>query len=54
MEQLRFKFSTMRGAADYLRTLPKKVRDKIAHNIYRVQLGERNAELFKKLDGTEI
>ncbi len=44
----------MRGAADYLRTLPKKVRDKIAHNIYRVQLGERNAELFKKLDGTDI
>ncbi len=44
----------MRGAADYLRTLPKKVRDKIAHNIYRVQLGERNTELFKKLDGTEI
>ena len=34
--------------------LPKKVRDKIAHNIYRVQLGERNAELFKKLDGTDI
>ena len=30
------------------------MRDKIAHNIYRVQLGERNAELFKKLDGTEI
>ena len=54
MEQLRFKISTMRGAADYLRTLPKKVRDKIAHNIYRVQLGERNAKLFKKLDGTEI
>ena len=30
------------------------MRDKIAHNIYRVQLGERNAKLFKKLDGTEI
>ncbi len=54
MEQLRFKFSTMREATDYLRALPKKVRDKIAHNIYRVQLGERNAELFKKLDGTDI
>jgi phage-related protein len=44
----------MREAADFLRTLPTKVRDKITYNIHRVQMGELDAELFKKLEGTEI
>ena len=54
MQLQRFTLITMREAADFLRTLPTKVRDKITYNIHRVQMGELDAELFKKLEGTEI
>ena len=54
MQTQRFTLITMREAADFLRALPTKARDKMAYNIHRVQMGERDTELFKKLDGTEI
>jgi phage-related protein len=44
----------MDDAVDFLRALPVKARDKIAYNIRRVERGERDNELFKKLEGSEI
>ena len=41
-------------ADNFIRSLPSKVSEKIRSNIRRVQKGERNVELFKKLEGTEI
>ena len=44
----------MEEARDFLKSLSKEIRRKIGINIRRVQKGERNVELFKKLEGTEI
>lgn len=49
-----FKLVLLDEAADFLRSLPEQARDKMAYNIRRIQKGERNAELFKKLEGTDI
>ena len=44
----------MEEARDFLKSLSKEIRRKIGINIRRVQKGERNVELFKKLEGSEI
>ncbi|MCD8209202.1 MAG: type II toxin-antitoxin system RelE/ParE family toxin [Bacteroidales bacterium] len=49
-----FKVGFLKEAEDFLKTLPPKAYDKIIHNIERVAGGERNIELFKKLEGAEI
>ena len=49
-----FKLALLVEAQSFLNSLPQAVADKIYYNIYRVQQGERNPELFAKLDGTEI
>jgi len=49
-----FRLVLMDDAVDFLRALPVKARDKIAYNIRRVERGERDNELFKKLEGSEI
>ncbi len=49
-----FKVGFLKDAEDFLQTLPKKVYEKIIHNIERIAGGERNVELFRKLEGTEI
>lgn len=49
-----FKLVLLRKAADFLRSLPTQARDKMADNIHRIQLGERNVEIFKKLEGSNI
>lgn len=54
MGEVSFKLSLLVEAQDFLNSLPQAVADKIYYNIYRVQQGERNAELFKKLEGSEI
>lgn len=41
-------------ARSFLKSLPEKDQDKIEYNIMRVQRGVKDAELFKKLEGTEI
>ncbi len=41
-------------AWEFLNSIPVSARDKIQYNIRRIQNGERNVELFKKLEGTEI
>ncbi len=54
MEQTVFELDLLEEARDFLKSLSKEIRGKIGFNIRRVQKGERDNELFKKLDGTEI
>ena len=54
MEQTVFELDLLEEARDFLKSLTKEIRGKIGYNICRVQKGERDNELFKKLDGTEI
>ena len=41
-------------ADSFIQSIPEKAREKVRYNIRRIQKGEQNRELFKKLDGTEI
>ena len=54
MEQTVFELDLLEEARDFLKSVSKEIRGKIGYNIRRVQKGERDNELFKKLDGTEI
>ena len=54
MDKEVFKLLLTEEAAQFLRSLPEKAKDKIFYNLHRVQMGEINNELFKKLDNTEI
>ena len=54
MEQIAFELDLLEEARNFLKSLSKEIRGKIGYNIRRVQKGERDNELFKKLDGTEI
>lgn len=54
MEQTTFRLVLSSEADSFIQSLPDKAREKIYYNIRRVQKGERNIELFKKLEGTEI
>ncbi len=54
MEQTVFELDLLEEAREFLKSLTKEIRGKIGYNIRRVQKGERDNELFKKLDGTEI
>lgn len=49
-----FKVLFMNQATDFLQNISQPAREKVAYNISRIQKGERNAELFKKLEGSEI
>lgn len=49
-----FKLVLTCEAEGFLRSLPLPARDKMAHNIQRIAKGERNSEIFKKLENTEI
>ena len=44
----------MEEALDFIKQQPRAVGDKIIGNIRRIEAGERNIELFKKLEGTKI
>ncbi len=37
-------------ADSFLQSIPEKAREKVRYNIRRIQKGEQNKELFKKLD----
>ena len=54
MNKAIFKLVLMDEAADFLRSIPTPARDKMAYNIHRIQQGERNHEIFKKLESTDI
>ena len=54
MTGIAFKLVLMDEAKGFLERLPKAASYKILFNAYRVAAGERDSELFKKLDGTDI
>ena len=54
MSSNRFRLVLTEEADSFIKSLPPAASKKIDFIIKRVQLGERNAELFKKLDGSEI
>lgn len=54
MEERIFRLLLSTEADEFLLSLPEKVADKMRYNIRRVQKGERDPELFKKLGDTEI
>ena len=54
MGEKHFQLVLMEEAKAFLRTLSIQVVRKIFYNIDRVAGGEKNVELFKKLEGTEI
>lgn len=54
MEQVEFELELLEEARDFLKSQTKEVRCKIGRNIRRVQKGERDPELFKKLGSSEI
>ncbi len=44
----------MDEALSFIESLPRAAGDKILETVHRIELGERNAHLFSKLEGTEI
>ena len=44
----------MKKASEFLSSLPEEAQKKITYNLLKVEGGEINKELFKKLDDTEI
>ena len=53
-ERFMFRLVMTEEANSFLQSLPEKIREKVFYNIRRVQKGERDKELFKKLEGTDI
>lgn len=54
MEKEKFTLLLMKDAEDFLRSIPDNVKDKIYYNIYKIQMGERDSEIFKKLGESDI
>ena len=50
----RLKVLFMEEAVKFIEAQPKSASDKIFENIHRIESGERNIKLFKKLEGSEI
>ena len=50
----RFRLIVLKEAKDFLMSLKSSVQQKIAYNIDKVQAGFVDAELFKKLENSEI
>lgn len=44
----------MRKARDFITSLPEKAQKKITYNLLKVEGGEMDKELFKKLENSEI
>lgn len=54
MEQKAFKIVLTDEAIAFLGKIPHAAADKMNYNIHRAMLGERNKEIFKKLENSEI
>lgn len=54
MERKTFRLIMSEEAKDSISSLPKPAADKIRYNIRRVTGGEKNNEIFKKLENTDI
>lgn len=51
---MEFRVDLLEEAADFLGSLPAVASKKVMHNIDRVKGGEKNDEIFKKLEGSDI
>jgi len=49
-----FKLVLLDEAAEFIESLPLKAADKVYYTIHRIAAGERDKELFKKLENTDI
>lgn len=49
-----FQLLLLEDARNFLLSLPQQVYKKILYNVDRVAGGEKNSELFKKLENSEI
>ena len=54
MEKPLFDLVLTNEARLFLKSLSKEIRGKIGYNIRRVQKGERDVQIFKKLENSEI
>lgn len=54
MDGKKLKVVLMDDARDFIRTLPEKARKKVTYNLLKVEGGEMDKDLFKKLDDTNI
>ena len=50
----RIKVAFMDAARQFMSSLPEKARRKITYNLLKVEGGEKDKELFKKLEGYDI
>ena len=49
-----FRLVLLEGAKEFLQTVPESAHRKILYNVWRIAGGEKNKELFKKLENSEI
>lgn len=54
MDKAIFELVVLEEAREFLISLPAAIRKKIAYNIRKVQYGVKDAELFKKMENSEI
>lgn len=54
MDRLKLNVLLMEEASSFIRSLPLKAQKKVTYNLLKVQAGEIDSELFKKLDNTNI
>lgn len=54
MNGRRIKIAFMDAAREFVSSLPEKVQKKITYNLLKVEGGEMDKELFKKLENSEI
>lgn len=54
MSERKLKITFMDMAREFIFSLPEKVQKKITYNLLKVEGGEINKELFKKLENSEI
>ena len=50
----KFRLKLLEDAKEFLQNVPKSAYNKILYNVWRIAGGEKNKELFKKLEGSEI
>lgn len=54
MGERKLKVVLMEEAIEFVRSLPDKARKKVTYNLLKVEGGELNKELFKKLENSNI
>lgn len=54
MESNKLKIVLMDEASSFIRSLPEKAKKKVTYNLLKVEGGEMDKDLFKKLDNTNI